>query len=172
MISPDLTTHLSVRFRTVRLITLSVLASILFYVFAAYLVLLSSPVEPARPWQQHTLVRTFYGVAAVVSIGVILARRAFFSSSRLWRVVESRGLKQLVDELTSKTIILLALSDVVGLLGLVLSVLTKSFEPMWRLGAVSALLIVVNMPRRSAWERTVEDFSRYVYEEPDQGEQT
>lgn len=170
--SPAWITHLSVRFRTARLITLSILASILVYVLAAYLILLSSPAQPELPWQQHTLVRVFYGVAAVVSVGIILGRRALFSPSRLWRVVESQGLKQLVDELASKTILLVALSDTIALLGLILSVLTKSFEPMWRLAAVSALLVVYNMPRRSAWEQTVEQFSRSAYEEPDSVEQT
>jgi len=81
------------------------------------------------------------------------------------RLVEEGGLNRLVDELASKTILLAAMSELIALLAVVLSLLIRSYEAMWRLTTVGVLLLLYNMPRRSAWQRTVQDFSRLAYEE-------
>lgn len=146
------------------IIVLSLVGSVLAYMLVAYVMTQSR--RPTLP-DQHTalLLRIIYGAAFLLSLGVIIGRRALFNTSRLMRLVEESGLSRLVDELATKTIVLAVLSELIALLGLVLSLLTKSFDAMWRLGAVGVILLFYNVPRRSAWERTVENLSRIAYEE-------
>ncbi|MBI3951977.1 MAG: hypothetical protein HY314_16145 [Acidobacteria bacterium] len=158
-------TNLPARYRSTMIVILAFLGSVLLYMLLAYVMALSTQPSTLPASQQATLVRVVYGIAFLLGIGVILGRRAVFNASRLMRLVEKGGLNRLVGELASKTILFAALSEAIALLGLILSLLTKSYEAMWRLGAVGVLLLLYNMPRRSAWERTVENFSRFVYEE-------
>ncbi len=154
-----------IRYRTTMIITLCVMGSVLLLMLVAYIMALSIKDSPLRLPQQTTIGRVLYGLAFVMGIGIIIGRRAIFNTSRLWRLAEEGGLRRLINELSSKTIILVALSESIALLGFILSVLMKSSEPMWRLGGVGVLLIFYNMPRRSAWEHTIETFSRSIYEE-------
>jgi hypothetical protein len=145
------------------IIMLSFLASMLIYMLAAYVLALSArPPALDDPQQVARLFRIIYGAAFVLALAVIIGRRALFNSSRLRRLVQESGLNRLVSELASKTIVLAAMSEMITLLGLILSLLTKSYEAMLRLGLVGVLLLLYNLPRRSAWERTVENFSRVL----------
>lgn len=141
--------------------------SVLVYMAAAYLIQISSQ-GPRLEWfapESNLLRQIFYAAALLLGIGVIVGRRFFFKQSRLRRLVEERGLRGLVDELATKTILLVAVSEAIAVLGLILSILTRSAEPMVRLGLIGIVLLLYNMPRRSAWERTVENFKSIAYEE-------
>jgi uncharacterized membrane protein len=159
-------THWQSRYRSTMIIVLSILGSLLLFMLMIYVVGLSSEFPALDdPEQVAWLFRIIYGAAFLLGIGVIIGRRVLFSASRLMRVVEEGGLNRLVGELASKTILLAAVSELIALMGLALSLLTKSSEALWRLGSVGVVLLIYNLPRRSAWERTIENFSRLAYEE-------
>jgi hypothetical protein len=155
--------NLGPRYRSAITIVLALVTSVLVYTLVAYVLVMSSSSAPRETNEQ--LVQALYGVAGAISVGTIVLRRILFSASRLARIVEEHGLRRLVDELASKTLMLAVLSELVAVVGLLLSFLTQSFDPMWRLGTVSVLLLLYHLPRRSAWERTVNEFSRIAYEE-------
>jgi len=159
-------TNLQARYRSTMIIMLSLLGSVILLVLVAY-VMSQSPQRPALddPNLIKWLLWVVHGFALILGIGIIVGRRVLFRTSRLMRLVEEGGLNRLVDELASKTILLAAMSELIALLAVVLSLLIRSYEAMWRLTTVGVLLLLYNMPRRSAWQRTVQDFSRLAYEE-------
>lgn len=159
--------HWQSRYRSTMIIVLSILGSLLLLMLMGYVIGLSSDIPALDdPEQAAWWFRIIYGAAFVLGISVILGRRFFFSTSRLMRVVQDGGLNRLVGELASKTILLAAVSELIAILGLILTLLTQSRQAMWRLGSVGLILLIYNLPRRSAWERTIENFSRLTYEEP------
>jgi F0F1-type ATP synthase membrane subunit c/vacuolar-type H+-ATPase subunit K len=156
--------NLRPRYRSTAIIVLSFVGSILAYTLVAYMLTQSSSLSYTGP-NVEIIQQALYGTAVVLAFGVIILRRVWLNTSRLTRIVEEHGLKRLVDELVLRTIILAAFSEAIAVFGLVLSLLTKSFDPMWRLGTIGVVLLLYNLPRRSAWEQTVENFSRIAYEE-------
>lgn len=153
-------TRLKLRYRNTVVIYISLLASVLAYALVVFVVTHSQPARPPAPQVGMSI----YGAVLFLGLGIILGRRLFFSPSRLMRIVEEDGLNRLIDELANKTILLGALSEAIALLGLALSLISQSPEHMWRLGAIAILLLLRNVPRRSTWKRTLEDFSRITYE--------
>jgi F0F1-type ATP synthase membrane subunit c/vacuolar-type H+-ATPase subunit K len=156
--------HLAPRYRATMTIVMSFVATVFVYTLVAYILTLSSSLAPARS-DTGGIEQALYGAAFLLGISVVLLRRTWFNTPRLTRIVEDKGLRRLVDELSSKTIVLSALGEAVALLGLVLSLITRSFEPMLRLGIVGVILMLYTLPRRSVWEKTVRTFSRFAVEE-------
>ncbi len=154
-------TRLKLRYRNTIVIYISLVASVLAYALVVFVVTHSQSPRPPAP----RVGMSIYGAVLLLGLGIILGRRVLFNPSRLMRIVEEGGLNRLIDELANKTILLGALSEAIALLGLALSLLSQSPDHMWRLGAIAILLLLRNVPRRSAWERALENFSRVTYEE-------
>jgi uncharacterized membrane protein len=100
--------------------------------------------------------RTIYGLAFCVSIGVIVLRRWVLGAGRIGRLAAQRGIEGVVAHLVKGTILLGAMSEAVILLGLSVSLLTRVFEDMWRLGGIGLVLLLYTYPWRSIWQRAVE----------------
>jgi len=145
--------------RLASMIVLALLASVLIYFLVAYMLSQAMSTTLFAEWRYGQLRQILYGIALVLSIGIIVWRRSWLSGSRLSRVAEVRGSSGLVAHLKMTAIVFAALGEAVALLGLVLSLMTHAFEDMVRLGGIGVVLILYNYPRRSAWLRVRERFS-------------
>jgi hypothetical protein len=101
----------------------------------------------------------FYGGAAALAIGSILVRRALLHRAKLEVVAVTRGVEGLIKHLLNSTIIAAAISEVIGLLALVVAFFGGDQNDVIRLSLVGLAVLVWNYPRRSAWERAVYYFA-------------
>lgn len=154
----ELTEYIARRHQMTLFIVCALLASVIVYFLVAFLLsqMGGASVESALAYQKMR--RVAYGLTFVYSIGLIVFRRAMLRSDRLMQVAMKRGLRGLVDHLSTVTILMAALGEVVAVVGLVMSVLMRTMEDMVRLGGVGALLILYNLPRRSKWFDLVEGY--------------
>lgn len=154
----ELAEYITRRHQMTLFIVCALLASVIVYFLVAFLLSQMSDTSVESALAYHRLRRIAYGFAFVYSIGLIIFRRAMLRSDRLMRVVMKRGLRGLVDHLSTLTILMAALGEVVAIVGLVVSVLMRAMEDMVRLGGVGALLILYTFPRRSKWFHLVEAY--------------
>ena len=108
---------------------------------------------------QAELPYAFYGVAASLAIGSILVRRAMLHRTKLEVVAVTRGVEGLIKHLLNSTIIAAAITEIVGLLALLVAFFGGDQNDVIRLSVVALAVLVLNYPRRSAWERAVYYFS-------------
>ena len=66
-----------------------------------------------------------------------------------------RGVSSLLNQLYLASLIGAVIGDVVGILGVVASLMMGNKEYSWRLGIAALLLIAYSFPRRGEWERAV-----------------
>ncbi|GBC77226.1 hypothetical protein HRbin08_00697 [bacterium HR08] len=145
--------HFEMRHRLAVLIHAALISSGLIAFLVSYLLsqTMSIPVG-----EHGALRRAIYGSAFVVSIGVILLRRWALGAGRLGRLAEARGIEGVIEHLLKATLLLGVASEAVVMLGLVLSLLTRVFEDMWRLGGIGMVLLLYTYPWRSVWHRGIE----------------
>ncbi len=149
--------------RTLVVVVAMMTAVIVYGVVALLFIRAKSPTfSPEQIVLQADWARWIYGFAFLVSLAVILLRRTWFNPQRLFSIASQHGADALPAHFASRTIILCVMSEMVALGGLILGVLTHKMEPMWRLGAVSLLLMGFLLPRRNAWLNTIDNFSRAV----------
>jgi len=148
--------HFRMRHRLAVILHLALVCGGFIAFLVSYLFSQAMSVSIASAAEHRAMRQTIYGSVFVVSVGVIVLRRWFLSVGRLGRAAERRGMAGVVDHLLKATIVLGAASEVVLLLGFVLSLLTRVFEDMWRLGGIGLILLLYTYPWRSTWSRAIE----------------
>ncbi len=144
------------RHRLASQIHAALLLSALLYFLVSYFFSQTSGISVASA-QEHGLWRQgIYGLAFVMGIGVILLRRWLLGLRRLARVMQQQGVEGAIEHLVKATLLLGSLSECVALLGFGLSLRTRVFEDMWRVGGIGAILLLYTYPWRSAWSRALE----------------
>ena len=145
-------TALSARYRLTALIVAALGVSTMLYVVIGW------AFAPAMPrgdyeWlaQSHYII---IGLVAVVSVAVVFLRRFFLAPARLLNAGRE-GISALLGQLYLCALVGAVLGDVVGILGVVASLVTGNREYSWRLGLAALLLIAYSFPRRGEWERAV-----------------
>ena len=148
-------TRVSAAYRIAMTISLALTGSIVLYIAIGLVILRSRSAV-----SQDQLLVPFYGAAAVFAIGSLVFRRIQMQAPRLEAVVARRGVEGLVGHLVTTTIISGTLVEVVGLLGLLLSLLSGDLTHVIRLGVVALAVSVYNFPRLRAWQQAVEYFEQ------------
>jgi hypothetical protein len=148
-------TRVSAAYRTAMTIAMALTGSIVLYIVIG-LILLRSRSAVSR----DELLIPFYGASAAFAIGSLAFRRIQMQAPRLESVVARRGVEGLVGHLVATTIISGALVEVVGLLGLLLSLMSGDLTHVVRLGVVALAVSVYNFPRLRAWQQAVEYFEQ------------
>jgi len=105
-----------------------------------------------------------YVAALFIALGSIALRRAQMRWLRLSTVAEVRGAEGLIRHLLNTTIILAALAEVIGLLGLVLCFSGGVIRDSLIMGAVAFLIVLPVFPRRQVWEKAVADLAPAIRE--------
>jgi len=91
-----------------------------------------------------------------IAVGALLARRFFYSWERLKNTKLLRGQDGLLQALQINAIMLGAISELVAILGFVITVMSGSVFDMIRAEAVALITFLINFPRKSVWNRIVE----------------
>ncbi len=145
-------TALRARYRLTALIVAALGISTLLYVVIGWAF---APAMPRGDYEwltnSHYIIVSLVGVAA---LAVVAVRRFFLSSARLQNAGR-KGVSALLSQLYLCSLIGAVLGDVVGILGVVASLVTGNREYSWRLGLAALLLIAYSFPRRGEWERAV-----------------
>lgn len=105
-----------------------------------------------------------YVAALFIAMGSIALRRSQMRWLRLSNIAEVRGAEGLIKHLLNMTIILAALAEVIGLLGLVLCFSGGVMRDGLIMGAVAFLIVLPVFPRRQVWEKTVADLAPAIPE--------
>ena len=105
-----------------------------------------------------------YVAALFIALGSIALRRAQMRWLRLSTVAEVRGAEGLIKHLLNTTIILAALAEVIGLLGLVLCFTGGVMRDSLIMGVVAFLIVLPVFPRRQVWEKAVADLAPAIPE--------
>jgi len=154
----ELTDYVARRHQMTMVIVFAFLLSVVVYFLVAFLVSQMGSASLESVAASQKLRRVAYGFTLIYGIGVVVFRRAMLRTNRLEGIVMRRGLRGLVDYLATMTVAVVALSEVVAVLGLILSLLLRTVEDMIRLGGVAAMLILYSVPRRSKWFHLVEAY--------------
>lgn len=145
-------TILSARYRLTRLIVVALGISTILYVLIGW------AFAPAMPRGDYEwLASSLYIIVSIVFIAALVTvflRRFLLSSSRLLSAGR-RGVSSLLNQLYLASLIGAVIGDVVGILGVVASLMMGNKEYSWRLGLAALLLIAYSFPRRGEWERAV-----------------
>jgi hypothetical protein len=136
-------------------IAMALTGSIVLYIAIGLLILRSKSAV-----SRDELLIPFYGVAAAFALGSLVFRRIQMLAPRLESVATRRGVSGLIGHLVTTTIVSGTLVEIVGLLGLVLSLLTGDPTHLIRLGVVALAVSVYNFPRLRAWQQAVEYFEQ------------
>lgn len=91
-----------------------------------------------------------------IAVGALLARRFFYSWERLKNIKLLRGQDGLLQALQINAIMLGAISELVAVLGFVITIMSGSVFDMVRAEAVALITFLINFPRKSVWNRIVE----------------
>lgn len=145
-------TALSARYRLTSLIVIALGVSTVLYVVIGW------AFAPAMPRGDYEWLRNSHyiivGLVGVAALAVVVLRRFFLSWLRL-QSAGRKGISALLSQLYLCSLVGAVLGDVVGILGVVASLMTGNREYSWRLGIAALLLIAYSFPRRGEWERAV-----------------
>jgi lysylphosphatidylglycerol synthetase-like protein (DUF2156 family) len=143
---------LSARYRLAALIVAALGISTVLYVIIGWFF------APAMPREDYEwLANSHYIIVSIVlvaALAAIILRRVWLAHSALLKLGR-RGLSALLSRLHLSSIVGGVLGDVVGILGVVASLITGNKEYSWRLGIAAILIIAYSFPRRGEWERAV-----------------
>ncbi len=143
---------LSARYRLTAFIVVALGISTLLYVLIGW------AFAPAMPRTDYEwLMNSHYiivGIVLVAALVTVLLRRFLLAPVRL-RKAGRRNIGSLLSQLYMAALIGAVIGDVVGILGVVASLVTGNKEYSWRLGIAALLLIAYSFPRRSEWERAI-----------------
>lgn len=154
---PTGATRVAAAYRTAMTIAMALTVGIVLYIVIGLILLRSR-----SPVPQDQLLIPFYGAAAMFALGSLAFRRVQMQGPRLESVAQRRGIAGLIGHLVTTTTISGALVEVVGLLGLLLSLLSGDLTHVIRLGVVALAVSVYNFPRLRAWQQAVEYFEQNV----------
>ncbi|MBL8202809.1 MAG: hypothetical protein JNM09_01170 [Blastocatellia bacterium] len=145
-------TVLSARYRLTALIVAALGISTVLYVVIGWAF---APAMPRVSYQWLTNSHyVIVGLVAVIALVVVFLRRFYLSPARLYKAGQ-KGINTLLSQLYLCSLIGAVLGDVVGILGVVASLVTSNREYSWRLGLAALLMIAYSFPRRNEWSRAV-----------------
>jgi F0F1-type ATP synthase membrane subunit c/vacuolar-type H+-ATPase subunit K len=142
--------------RLTMVISLSLLASIAVYALVAYLI--------PHGWQTPRLVRDAWSILNIVAImliiGVLAVRKTIYFSPRLVR--DDFTLGALLQRWRTIDIILLAIAELIGIFGLVVTLLGMPFARTFHFFVAAFLLTMINMPIAFKVRDKIRTFEKYA----------
>jgi hypothetical protein len=145
-------TALRARYRLTALIVVALGVSTLLYVVIGWAF---APAMPRGDYEWLTYGHyILLGLMGVASVAVVFLRWFFLSPSRLQNA-RQKGVGALLSQLYLNSLVGAVIGDVVGILGVVGSLVTGNREYSWRFGIVALFLLAYSFPRRGEWTRAV-----------------
>lgn len=97
--------------------------------------------------------RTLWIVIVFIAVGTFVLRRMFFRWDRLRDIALSKGVRGLLRTLQANAIILAVLAETIAVVGFIISFLSGDWFDILRAGIVALILLAINYPRKSVWEK-------------------
>ena len=147
-ISDENRAELEKRYRTTIFIVAAQFLFTLILIIASFFIVPNA----AESVSTETL-RTLWIVIIFIAVGTFFLRRMFFRWDRLRDIALLKGVKGLLRTLQSNAIILAALAETILIAGLVIAFLSGEKFDTLRAGIVALILLAINFPRKSVWEK-------------------
>lgn len=147
-LSADSQAELENRYRATAIVVFSQVFFVIVLIALAFFIV-SKPEDSVSP---QTLTSLWVG-AIFVAVGAFVLRRLFFRWDRLKDIALLKGASGVLKTLQTNAIVLAALGEAVAVIGFVIAFLSGESFDMLRAGAVSLIVLLINFPRKSVWEK-------------------
>src|ERR1044072_2151772 len=132
------------------------IAVLFFLALDAVLVLIASfaaerVFRPADP----KIAMGLWIVILVCGLGVFVLRRTRFAAMRLKDIAAVKGTSAMLRTLQGTTIQVAAIAGAIGLMGFMITIITRDWTNMLRAAGVSVIVLIYCYPFTSAWNRAV-----------------
>lgn len=104
----------------------------------------------------NSVTTTLWIAILAIAVSAFLLRRLTFATSVLQDAATIKGASGLLETLQTKTALLASLGLIIAVLGFVISLISGNFLDMLRAGAVASIVLFINFPRKTAWQRFVQ----------------
>jgi len=150
-ISPENLSNLEKQYRATAIIVFAQIGFVVLLTIIAWFVV-SEKEETAVSQQTVT---TLWMAVIFVAIVTFILRRMFFQWDRLRDAALLKGIPGVLNKLRANAIILGALAEAIAVLGFVIAFLSGAKVEMLRAGIAALIVILINFPRKSVWEKIV-----------------
>jgi hypothetical protein len=89
-----------------------------------------------------------------------LLRRVLFNWEKLRNINLTKGVKGLIATLQTYTILLGTLTEIIAIVGFLISVMTGNKFEMFRAGAIALVVFLMIFPRKKVWETIVSGLNK------------
>jgi hypothetical protein len=149
-VSEQIRRELGKRYRTTSLIVVGQILTTLLLIGVAWLI---APKIDLAITEQTTF--GLWILIIFTTIGVFWLRRILFSWEKLRTVNLAKGVNTLVVTLQTQTILLGILTEIIAIVGFLISVMTGDKFEMFRAGAIALIVFLMIFPRKKIWEQIV-----------------
>jgi hypothetical protein len=147
--------ELGKRYQTTSLIVVGQIVATLILIAISWLI---SPRVDLDITEQTTNALWIFVIFTVV--GVFLLRRILFNWEKLRNINLTKGVKGLIATLQTYTILLGTLTEVIAIIGFLISVMTGNKFEMFRAGAIALVVFIMIFPRKKVWETIVSGLNK------------
>ena len=143
---------LNKQYRTISIISYAAATSILIYGLVAYFFTIHNTASSNGGFENTALLRTVFLLISMGCFGMMRFIKAIFLNRQN---LQGQTHDQILAKMTTMTIILLGFCETPALLGLVQSLLSRSFNEYYLFALISAVLFMINFPKYDLWQRTL-----------------
>ncbi len=111
---------------------------------------------PSRLTSDPTLTTTLWIAVLFFGLGAVALRRTRFMAMRLQDIAALEGPSGLLASLQKTTILVALIGGAIAVMGFIVWTLTGESYDMLRAGLVAVAVLLYCYPRRTAWQRVVE----------------
>jgi hypothetical protein len=141
---------LDARFRLAVIIVAALGLSTLLYILIGW------AFAPVNPHGEYGWLNSITcSVVVIVSVLTLLLLRRLFLAPKRLQIKARSGINSVLGSLYLASLSGAVLGDVVGIFGVVGSLMTGIREYSWRLGIAALMMIAYSFPRRSEWHNAV-----------------
>ena len=114
-----------------------------------------------KPFVEQSFL-TLWLVILFISAGTFVLRRRLFSWERLKNTAILKGIPGLLGLLEINTIFLTLFAELVLIIGFIIAILNGNFFDMLRASGIALIVLALNFPRRSIWEKIVSNLEKAI----------
>jgi hypothetical protein len=155
--SEQLSGELGKRYQVTSLIVVGQIFTTLVLIAIAWLI--APKVDLAITEQTTT---ALWVLIILITVGVFLLRRILFNWEKLRNINLTKGVKGLTATLQMYTILLGVLTEIISIVGFLISVMTGNKFEMFRAGAIALVVFLMIFPRKKMWETIVFGLNKEV----------
>ena len=104
----------------------------------------------------------------LIAVGSFFLRRTLNRRERFKSIASLKGVSGVLSALLTNSIIIGALAEVVAIIGFLIAFLGGAKFDVFRAGAVSLLVFLINVPRKAVWKKIIGSLERYSREVVDE----